>query len=151
MKRTPLRRKSRLKVTNHAQRGNRGLKGRNKAVKPISKLKKDLWKCFSAYIRKRDKNICFICGKRAEGSAYHASHFIPKSVGGLILYFNEDNVHGCCYHDNINLGGNLYEYSLRLGKEKVDELYALKGVIFKVNEQWYLDKIEYYKDKIEKL
>lgn len=96
--------------------------------KPISVLKRKLWSVFSAYIRKRDKGICFICGRKCEGSGYHAAHFIPKSVGGIVLYFHPDNVHGCCYHDNINLGGNLYEYSLRLGPEKVAELYALKNL-----------------------
>jgi hypothetical protein len=79
----------------------------------------------------------------------HAGHFIPKSVGGIALYFNEDNVHACCYHCNINLGGNLYEYGLKLGKEKCDELYRIKGQINKVDTNWYLDKIEYYKKLVK--
>jgi hypothetical protein len=108
-------------------------------------LKRKLWKEFSLFIRRRDKFICFICGRKCEGSGYHAAHFIPKSVGGIELYFHEDNVHGCCYHDNINLGGNLYEYSLKLGKDKVDELYRIKNVISKWTEEDYLKKIEHYK------
>ncbi len=109
-----------------------------------SKLKKKLWIVFSKYIRQRDKGICFICLRICEGSGYHAGHFIPKSVGGLALYFHEDNVHGCCYHCNINLGGNLYEYGLRLGKDKCEELYKLKGIITKWSEVDYLEKIEHY-------
>lgn len=115
----------------------------------ISKLKKKLWKLFSEYIRKRDKGICFICGRIASRSAYHAGHFIPKSIGGIELYFNEENVHGCCYHCNINLGGNLYEYGMKLGKEKVDMLYKIKNTtISKWSEQDYLNKIEEYTKKL---
>lgn len=114
--------------------------------KSISQLKKLLWKEFSKYIRTRDKGICFICGKKAHGSGYHAGHFIPKSVGGITLYFNEDNVNGCCYHCNINLGGNLYEYGQKLGEKKVKELYALKNKIAKWSEEDYLEKIAYYKN-----
>ncbi len=112
-------------------------------------LKRKLWKVFGEYIRKRDRNICFICGKYATGSAYHASHFVPKSVGGLALYFHEENVHGCCYHCNINLGGNLYLYGKKLGEKKCTELYKLKQVITK--DYPYVSKIEEYKNKIKKL
>lgn len=115
---------------------------------PISRLKKKLWTLFSEYIRSRDGNICFVCGRRAEGSGYHAGHFIPKSVGGIALYFHEDNVHGCCYNCNINLGGNLWEYGQKLGPERVFQLYSLKGRLTKVDQDWYLNKIEEYKKKL---
>lgn len=117
--------------------------------KTPAQLKKSLWKVFSEYIRKRDKGICFICGRKCEGSGYHAAHFIPKSVGGLALYFHEDNVHGCCYHDNINLGGNLWEYGNKLGIDRVNELYALKQKI--VKDYPFERKIEEYKAKIKDL
>ena len=130
MKKSPLKKKSKVK---------------------ISVLKRKLWEVFSLYIRTRDKFTCFICGRRGEGGAIHAGHFIPKSVGGIALYFHEDNVHACCYHCNINLGGNLYEYGLKLGKMKCDELYQIKNQINKVDEAWYLTRIEYYKNKIKEL
>jgi hypothetical protein len=117
---------------------------RKQTKSSIGKLKRKLWKLFSEYIRKRDGNRCFICNRTATGSAYHAGHFIPKSVGGLILYFHEKNVHGCCYHCNINLGGNLYEYGQKLGGETVKELYALKGKIEKWSAEDYLNKIAHY-------
>lgn len=117
--------------------------------KPLttSKLKKKLWKFFSLYIRQRDRGVCFICNRRCEGSGYHASHFIPKSVGGLELYFHEDNVHGCCYNCNINLGGNLYEYGLKLGKDRCESLYRLKRTLSKWDSLIYQRMI----DKYEKL
>ena len=79
----------------------------------------------------------------------HAGHFIPKSVGGLALYFHEDNVHACCYHCNINLGGNLYEYGVKLGKKIVNKLYKLKQTI--VKDFPYEDKIAEYKEKLKTL
>ena len=112
--------------------------------KKISVLKCKLWTLFSLYIRQRDKFTCFTCGRKAEGSGIHAGHFIPKSVGGIDLYFDEENVHAQCYNCNINLGGNQYEYSLRLG-EKAKELYKRKGIFCKWTELDYLKKIEYYK------
>lgn len=114
----------------------------------VSVLKRKLWEVFSKYIRNRDLGVCFICGKKASGSGYHASHFIPKSVGGLTLYFHEDNVKGCCYHCNINLGGNLYEYGMRLGADKVAELYKLKQTSTKWTDIEYEKKINYYTRKL---
>ena len=122
---------------------------RKKSKQNISVLKRKLWEVFSKYIRERDKYTCFICGRKGSGSSIHAGHFIPKSIGGIALYFNEKNVHACCYHCNINLGGNLYEYGIKLGKTIVDELYAIKQQTNKWTELDYLQRIEYYKDKLK--
>lgn len=120
-----------------------------KGKSSTAKLKRDLWIVFSKYIRLRDKGICFICGRKCEGSGYHAAHFVPKSVGGLGLYFDEDNVHGCCYNCNINLGGNYYQYSLKLGKEMSESLYARKGNITKYFDYEML--IDHYKEVVDKV
>lgn len=117
--------------------------------KTNAKLKKELWKVFSEYIRKRDKGICFTCGRKAESRGYHAGHFIAKAAGGLALYFHEDNVRGQCYNCNINLGGNQYIFGQRLGDAKAKELYALKQKI--VKDYPFEDKIAYYKQKIKEL
>lgn len=93
--------------------------------------KKKLWKLFSIWIKKRDNYTCYTCGRKAEGSGLHAGHFVPKSVGGIALYFNEDNVHAQCYNCNINLGGNQYIYGQKLGKKKVEQILKLKGQITK--------------------
>lgn len=120
--------------------------GSKKKKQPsISSLKKKLWTVFSIYIRKRDNNICFTCGRKGEGSGIHAGHFIPKSVGGIELYFHEENVRAQCYNCNINLGGNQWEYGKRLGGETVEYLYKIKHVNSKWSVQDYLEKIEYYK------
>lgn len=117
--------------------------------KSKSQLKKLLWKVFADYVKKRDNYICFTCGRKAEGHGLHAGHFIPKSIGGLALYFHEENVRAQCYNCNINLGGNQYEYGIRLGEEKVAELKKLQQQITKDYD--YEKQIEYYKEKITEL
>lgn len=77
-------------------------------------LKKKLWVVFSRFIRQRDKGICFTCGKRDDWRNTDAGHYIPKSVGGINLYFDEQNVHCQCTGCNRFRHGNLHEYALRL-------------------------------------
>ena len=108
----------------------------------IPTLKRKLWVVFSKWIRERDKNICFTCGRKADFS--QAGHFIPRSVGGLALYFNEDNVHCQCSFCNLTMRGNIYEYGKRLGEKKVQELYRLKQQITKWGEEDYLTLIKKY-------
>lgn len=115
-----------------------------------AQLKKKLWSVFSQYIRKRDKGVCFTCGKTGlSGHYYHAGHFIPRAVGGLALFFNETNVNGQCVTCNIYLQGNQYIYGQKLGEEKVKELYALKGQI--VKDYPFQEKIDYYTNKLKEL
>ena len=114
-----------------------------------AQLKKKLWKVFSEYIRKRDRGICFTCGRHAEGSGYHAGHFISKSVGGLALYFHEKNVCGQCYNCNINLGGNQYIFGTKLGRATVEELERERQKVIK--DFPFEAKIAYYKEKIARL
>lgn len=124
---------------------------RKQSKTKVSTLKRKLWKVFSEYIRLRDNYTCFTCGRKGEGSGIHAGHFLPKSISGIALYFNEDNVHAQCYNCNINLGGNQYVYGVKLGKEKVDELYTIKNQINKWTEQDYLQRIEYYTIAVDNL
>ena len=121
---------------------------KKKEVSP-AKLKRKLWKVFSQFIKQRDGENCFTCGVKCDGANAHCGHFIPKSVGGLALYFNEDNNHKQCARCNIWLGGNQYIYGQKLGEKKVKELYALKNQITK--NYPFEEKIEYYKQKIKEL
>lgn len=118
--------------------------------KTNAQLKKKLWKIFSQFIRLRDGGICFTCGAGSlVGSNYHAGHFIPKAVGGLVLYFHEDNVHGQCARCNLFMGGEQYVYGSKLGEKKVKELYALKGQIIK--DYPFQEKIDYYNGKLQEI
>ena len=117
---------------------------RKKGTQKVSILKRKLWTQFALFIKRRDNNICFTCGRKSEGSGSHAGHFIPKSVGGLGLYFHEENVKAQCYNCNINLSGNQYIFGQKLGKDIVDKLYKLKQQTTKFSAEDYQSKIEHY-------
>lgn len=116
--------------------------------KELTNLKKKLWKVFSQYIRRRDKGVCFTCGLKKHWKEQQAGHMIPKSVGGLSLYFHELNVNVQCYRCNINLGGNGAIYAKnfveKYGQWKFDELLQEKNKIVKFSKQHYLFLLDHY-------
>lgn len=118
--------------------------------KTISKVKKEAWKEFSTFIRRRDNSTCFTCGRRAESSGLHSGHFIPRSISSY-LFFDERNVHAQCYRCNIHLSGNSDEYAQRLerkyGQGILEELRRDK---YKV-KQWSVKELEELRDKYKKL
>lgn len=118
-------------------------------AKTLAQLKKDLWKVFALYIKQRDNYTCFTCGAVVEGHNAHAGHFIPKSAGGLALYFHEDNVHAQCAKCNLFLSGNQYIYGTNLGEETTKKLYALMHKNEKWDRQDYEEKINHYKALIQ--
>lgn len=120
----------------------------------LAKWKKEFWVVFSKYVRLRDKNICFTCGKRiGEGELSQGGHFIPRGACGLALYFHEDNVKCQCSYCNLTLQGNSYEFGKRLGEKKVAELNKIrlekKDLIY--SKMDYHNLIEEYKQKIKEL
>lgn len=123
----------------------------NIKVETISKAKKKLWTLFSKYIRERDNYTCITCGKRGEGSAIHAGHFITGATCPPELYFDERNVHAQCYRCNINLSGNwvVYEQAMidKYGEDVVNELKLRRTQQMgqKKDLEWYLNKINDYK------
>ena len=122
----------------------------------LSYWKKRLWTEFSIYIRTRDDFTCFTCGKVGAGSGIHAGHMIPKKIGGLSLYFCEQNVNAQCYYCNINLGGNGAIYAAKFidvyGQEEFDMIMYLKD---QRNKKYTIDEykglIQVYKDKTKEL
>lgn len=125
----------------------RPLKKNEKKRKPLSKLKKELWKVFSAWVKQKENRICFTCGRPCDGNDCHGGHFIKASVGGIELYFHEKNVHVQCARCNIWLDGNQYEYGTRLGERTVNSLRKIqqetKGKTW--DRKTYEKKIAHYK------
>ena len=77
----------------------------------VAKLKKVADKVFSKWLRKRDKNKCFTCGRFAE----HAGHYVSRAFNSL--RYDERNVNAQCVGCNIFRYGNMDVYALNLIKK----------------------------------
>src|SRR3990167_3080635 len=114
---------------------------KRKPKKPsVSKLKKKLDAIFSLWIRKRDRNICFTCGRFAGQNG----HYVSRSHNSL--RYSEVNCHAQCVSCNIFKRGNMDEYALALqrkyGQDILVRLNAEKNKIkqFTVQELQMLIK-----------
>lgn len=100
----------------------------------ISKAKRDLWKIFSEWVRRRDEHQgCYTCRAKLPWKVMQASHFISRSHNATL--FDPVNVRACCFACNIWKRGNLAEFSARLleeiGLEEFNKLIALGRTIKK--------------------
>ena len=82
-------------------------------MKTISKLKKDLDKVFSLYIRLRHASKdgivkCFTCDKTAHYKKMHAGHFMSRKHHAT--RWNEDNVQVQCVKCNLFGQGEQYAF-----------------------------------------
>jgi len=121
-----------------------------------AKLKKKFWVVFSKYIRTRDNYTCVCCGRKGEGSGMHAGHYIPRSIGGLSLYFHEQNVHAQCYSCNIHKSGNWPAYRKfilnKYGEEVEKQLMELKDKGYRqITSEEYIALTEEYKKKTDEI
>jgi hypothetical protein len=109
-------------------------------------LKGLAWKKFSAFIRERDKGICYTCGDTKPWREQQAGHFIHGSKYP-VSYYDERNVHCQCIRCNHFLSGNLTVYAANLvrdfGPQILTELHAEKNII-KVGRDFYESIIERY-------
>jgi len=129
-------------------------------MKTISKLKKELDKWFSLYIRLREANEygmvqCFTCGiVRGYKDGMQNGHF--QSRKHLATRFSEDgNCEVQCLKCNIFDSGQQYLFSLRLdekyGEGRAEELEQLARTTLKISRVEYEEKISYYKNLVENL
>lgn len=91
--------------------------------------------------------ICVTCGARKHYKEMNAGHFNHG------LDFVRDNQHTQCVRCNQHLSGNGIRYSIwmidRYGRERVDEILAMKNGKYKIFELQEMRKE--YKLKIKKL
>ena len=127
-------------------------------VKTISKLKKELDKWFSLYIRLRESEEglvqCFTCNKVSHyKSGMQNGHF--QSRKHLATRWDEENCQVQCVGCNMFKAGEQYKFSIALdskyGEGKAEELELLARTIMKVSRIDYEEKISYYKELVEKL
>tara|TARA_R100001510_G_C7656230_1_gene216049 strand:+ start:5754 stop:6161 length:408 start_codon:yes stop_codon:yes gene_type:complete len=126
--------------------------------KPISKLKKELDKWFSLFIRLRSATKegacqCFTCGKVAHYKKMQCGHF--QSRRHHATRWDETNCQVQCVKCNMFEQGEQFKFGLRLdnkfGEGTAQELEFLSNQITKVSRSDYKEKISYYKELVNKL
>jgi len=127
-------------------------------VKSISKLKKELDKWFSLYIRLRDADelgyvMCFTSGRYYHYKNIHAGHFMSRKC--LSTRWCETNVQPQSAADNIFAQGRQYQFGKELdfkyGKGTAENLQIKSKQTMKFTRADYEDKISYYKSFVKKL
>jgi len=128
-------------------------------MKTISKLKKELDKWFSLFIRLRDATDeglvqCFTCNKVSHyKSGMQNGHF--QSRKHLSTRWDLKNCQVQCVGCNMFKAGEQYKFSINLdvkyGEGTAEELEFLARNIMKVSRIDYEEKISYYKEAVNKL
>ena len=128
-------------------------------AKTISKLKKELDKWFSLFIRLREATSegsvqCFTCSRISHyKSGMQNGHF--QSRRHHSTRWNELNCQVQCVKCNMYEQGEQFRFGIGLdgkyGEGTSEELEFLARTIMKVSRIDYEEKISYYKDLVEKL
>lgn len=131
----------------------RGLKPKAKLT-PIPKLKKELDRVFSIWIRERDANDygngrCVTCGRSGHLSMMDCGHF--QSRGFYATRWHEWNCALQCKLCNAFRGGEQVKFAAaidaRYGEGKAKELERISRIPFKLNRDWLQKQIDKYSAK----
>ena len=127
-------------------------------MKTISKLKKELDKWFSLYIRIRDADDlgfvkCYTSGRYYHYKNIHAGHFMSRKSHST--RWDEVNVQPQSIADNLFAQGRQYQFGVNLdaqyGEGTAESLQQKAREIKKFSRVDYEKKITYYKDLVNKL
>jgi len=133
---------------------------KKKKLKPIPKLKKDVWKVFSQYIRLRDClattgtrewGICITCDKRFHFKKLQCGHFTDGRHNSVL--FDSRNSNGQCAGCNIFGYGKKAVYSVKMldryGAKILKELNERNKVLHNFKRQELEDIMRVCKDQIK--
>lgn len=119
----------------------------------MAQLKKTLDIVCSVYIRLRDKGICITCGVEKHWKEQQNGHFFSRQY--LATRWDERNCNCQCVGCNVFRGGNMAIYSVKMlkkyGPKVIEELDRQRQKITKMTRQNYLDEIEKFQKKIDKI
>lgn len=127
-------------------------------MKSISKLKKELDKWFSLFIRLRDADDlgfvkCYTSGRYYHYKSIHAGHFMSRKC--LSTRYCELNVQPQSIADNLFGQGEQYKFGLNLdaqyGEGTAESLQIKSRQIQKFSRVDYEEKISYYKEAVKNL
>jgi hypothetical protein len=150
MKSVPLKRKTSLKrVPMKRKPVMEKPKKRVLGEKSLSKLKKEYDRLFSIYIRAKYEKTCYTCGKTG---MLQNGHFIVRKY--LATRWEEDNCRPQCVGCNIYGKGMFVDFEERLVKElgaaRVQEMKDSRRQVLIPTREWYLEKIDHYKNLVNK-
>jgi len=126
--------------------------------KSISKLKKELDKWFSLYIRIKDCDDngmveCYTSGRLYHYKQIHAGHFMSRRH--LSTRWDEQNVKPQSAADNLFGQGEQFKFGMLLDNEygigTAEELQIKARQSYKITRSEYEEKISYYKDVVKNL
>jgi len=127
-------------------------------LKTLSKLKKDLDKWFSLYIRLRyaDENgytECYTCGKIDHYKKMQCGHFLSRRYH--TTRWNTTNCQVQCVKCNMYEQGEQYKFgtklSMEFGVEEVEYLTNLANSTMKRTRGEYKEDISYYQNLVKNL
>jgi len=127
-------------------------------LKTLSKLKKDLDKWFSLYIRLRyaDENgytECYTCGKIDHYKKMQCGHFLSRRYH--TTRWNTTNCQVQCVKCNMYEQGEQYKFgtklSMEFGVEEVEYLTNLANTTMKRTRGEYKEDISYYQNLVKNL
>jgi hypothetical protein len=127
-------------------------------MKTISKLKKELDKWFSLFIRLKNSNDygvaeCFTCGKLDSFKYLQNGHFQSRKF--LATRFSEVNCQVQCAGCNVFRFGEQYKFSVNLnikyGEGTAEKLQQEARQIIKISRIDYEERISYYKNIVKNL
>ena len=122
---------------------------RKSAIKKLDRI-------FSLYIRQRDADkrgvcTCCTCGNKLPIKQIHCGHFMSRRH--MATRWDEDNCHSQCAKCNTFNQGEQYKYALFINKkfdtDKASELLVKSRQTVKLSLEDLLEKIEFYKKKLE--
>lgn len=123
---------------------------KKKVLPSLSKLKKELDRVFSLYIRQKYANEdgtvkCYTCTTIKHWTEMQNGHWIPRN--NLATRFSEENCRVQCVGCNLFQKGRPDVFAVNLIKEGVDivALEQTKYRVFKIDRHWYETLIEKYK------
>ncbi len=126
--------------------------------KSISKLKKELDKWFSLYIRLRNSTEtglcqCFTCGKVAHYKKLQCGHF--QSRRHTATRWHDINCQVQCVKCNMFGQGEQFKFALNLdatyGFETAEEMQYLATTTVKITRAEYIEQISCYKSLVNKI
>ncbi len=122
--------------------------------KTASKLRKDLDKWFSLWVRISNSDeygmcTCFTCGSRKHWKEIQAGHFMSRRH--MATRWHEDNVKPQCVKCNMYSQGEQFKFAQALGLKLANKMQKLSITEYKLTTSDLMYYIQEYKDKVKEL